>query len=219
MYEFISNGSFAGFLFGELKPSWVERVRIAQGVARGLLYLHDECITPIIHCDIKPQNIILDEYHDTRISNFGLTKFLMLNLSHMQTAIRGTKGYGAPEWFRNNPVTTKVDVYSYGVLLLEIVCCRRNISAEMMRGEECAILTDLAADCYESGTLDALLHDDAEALADLRRLERLVMVALWCVQEDPSMRPTMRRVTQMLEGVVEVAIPPYSTNSCISITA
>ncbi|GMH00081.1 hypothetical protein Nepgr_001920 [Nepenthes gracilis] len=219
VYEFMSNGSLAGFLFGEFKPSWVERVRIAQGVARGLFYLHEECITPIIHCDIKPQNILLDEYHNARISDFGLAKLLMLNQSQTQTVIRGTKGYVAPEWFRNNPVTAKVDVYSYGVLLLEIVCCRRNISAEMMKGEEGAILTDLAADCYQSRTLDALLHDDAEALADLPRLERFVMVALWCVQEDPTMRPTMRRVTQMLEGVVEVAIPPYSTNSCISITA
>ncbi|KAJ7957413.1 Receptor-like protein kinase [Quillaja saponaria] len=115
---------------------------------------------------------------------------------------------GFSEWFRNMPITAKVDVYSFGVLLLEIVCCRRSIDMES-HFEEQVILTDWAYDYYKEGTLEALVGKfDEEALNDKKKLERLVMVALWCIQEDPSLRPTMRKVIQMLEGVVEVLVPP-----------
>uniref|UniRef100_A0A5B6Z0S8 Receptor-like serine/threonine-protein kinase n=1 Tax=Davidia involucrata TaxID=16924 RepID=A0A5B6Z0S8_DAVIN len=203
VYEFLSNGSLASFLFGVAKPSWKGRTQIAFGIARGLLYLHEECSTQIIHCDIKPQNILLDDYHNARISDFGLAKLLMMDQSQTQTGIRGTKGYVAPEWFRNLPITAKVDVYSFGVLLLEIICCRRNI--EMEHGEaETAVLTYWAYDCYREGTLDALVEYDTEAID----LERFVMVAIWCIQDVPSLRPVMKKVIQMLEGVVEVPVPP-----------
>ncbi|KAL9386262.1 hypothetical protein Peur_019386 [Populus x canadensis] len=185
VYEFMSNGSLSSFIFQDAKPGWKKRIQIAFGVARGLLYLHEECSNQIIHCDIKPQNILLDEYYYARISDFGLAKLLLLDQSQTHTAIRGTKGYVAPEWFRNFPVTMKVDVYSYGVLLLEIICCRRNVESKATI-EEQAILTDWAYDCYQ----------------------RFLMIAFWCIQEDPSLRPTMRKVTQMLEGVVEVPVPP-----------
>ncbi|KAJ6934679.1 G-type lectin S-receptor-like serine/threonine-protein kinase LECRK2 [Populus alba x Populus x berolinensis] len=160
-------------------PGWKERIQIAFGVARGLLYLHEE-----------PQNILLDEYYNARISDFGLAKLLLLDQSHTHTAIRGT-----------------VDVYSYGVLLLEIICCRRNVDSKATI-EEQAILTDWAYDCYREGTLDALDGSDTGALDDIEKLERFLMIAFWCIQEDPSLRPTMRKVTQMLEGVVEVPFPP-----------
>jgi|UniRef100_A0A2N9HAB3 hypothetical protein len=103
-------------------------------------------------------------------------------------------------------ITTKVDVYSYGVMLLEMICCRKSVDMESV-GEE-AILTDWAYHCYTEGALDALVEYDVEALNDREKLERLVMVAIWCIQEDVSLRPSMRRVTQMLEGVVEVLVPP-----------
>ncbi|KMT14418.1 hypothetical protein BVRB_4g071970 [Beta vulgaris subsp. vulgaris] len=207
VYEYMSNGSLADYLFGDLRPSWVDRVQIAQGIAKGLLYLHEECSTQIIHCDIKPQNILLDEYQNARISDFGLAKLLVLNQTQTNTAIRGTKGYVAPEWFRNKPVTVKVDVYSFGVLLLEIICCRKSIRMEFIE-EGAAILTDWAFDCYQSNRLDSLVNDDMEALDDIICLKRFVMVALWCIQEDPSLRPTMRMVTQMLEGLAEVPNTP-----------
>ncbi|KAK3205060.1 hypothetical protein Dsin_019106 [Dipteronia sinensis] len=206
VYEFLSNGTLASSLFGELKPSWSLRTEIALGIARGLLYLHEECSTQIIHCDIKPQNILLDDYYNARISDFGLAKLLLLNQSQTHTAIRGTKGYVAPEWFRNLPVTVKVDVYSFGVLLLEIICCRRSVDMEINEAE--ALLTDWAYDCYCEGVLDALVEFDKEALNDMKKVTRFVMVGIWCIQEDPSLRPTMRKVTQMLEGVVEVLVPP-----------
>ncbi|XP_021863262.2 G-type lectin S-receptor-like serine/threonine-protein kinase LECRK4 isoform X1 [Spinacia oleracea] len=203
VYEHMSNGSLAAYLFDGLRPSWKDRVKIAQGTARGLLYLHEECSTQIIHCDIKPQNILIDEYQNARISDFGLAKLLILNQTQTNTAVRGTKGYVAPEWFRNKPITVKVDVYSFGVLLLEIICCRKSVCMDLIEAEG-AILTDWAFDCYQSNRLDSLVNDDMEAITDMIRLKKFVMVALWCIQEDPSVRPTMRTVTQMLEGLAEV---------------
>ncbi|KAF8396073.1 hypothetical protein HHK36_017685 [Tetracentron sinense] len=207
VYEFMNNGDLAHFLFGIMKPDWNLRIKIAFGIARGLLYLHEECSSQIIHCDIKPQNILLDDYFTPRISDFGLAKLLLSDQSRTRTGIRGTKGYVAAEWFRNMPITAKVDVYSFGVMLLEIICCRKSVDAEVS-GEERAILTDWAYDCYREGKLDALVENDIEAMSDMRRLERLVKVAIWCIQEEPSLRPTMKKVTQMLEGIIEVAVPP-----------
>ncbi|KAG6787638.1 hypothetical protein POTOM_003681 [Populus tomentosa] len=207
VYEFLSNGTLASLLFGDLKPSWYQRTQIALGTGKGLLYLHEECSTQIIHCDIKPQNILLDDSYNARISDFGLAKLLMINQTHTKTNIRGTKGYVAPEWFRSKPITVKVDVYSFGVMLLEIISCRRSVGIETGENDR-EILTDWAYDCFRRGTLDALVDDDPEATSDMKRLEKYVMIALWCIQEDPSLRPTMKKVMLMLEGIVQVAIPP-----------
>ncbi|PQQ00045.1 G-type lectin S-receptor-like serine/threonine-protein kinase RLK1 [Prunus yedoensis var. nudiflora] len=205
VYELLSNGTLASFLFADEKPSWGQRMEIAYGIAKGLEYLHEECSTPIIHCDIKPQNILLDDYYTARIADFGLAKLSMMNQSHTPTSIRGTKGYAAPEWLKNMRITTKVDVYSFGVVLLEIICCRRSVNNNC---EEKAILTNWVYDCYQEGKIDAVLDHETEALHDKKNLEKSVMVAIWCIQEDPSDRPTMRKVVQMLEGVVEVHAPP-----------
>ncbi|KAL3647627.1 hypothetical protein CASFOL_008595 [Castilleja foliolosa] len=216
VYEYMSNETLAGFLFGDMKPSWSQRTQIALGVARGLTYLHEECSLQIIHCDIKPQNILLDEYLNARISDFGLAKLLMMNQSNTLTNIRGTKGYVAPEWFRNMKITAKVDVYSFGVLLLEIVCCRKSVESMEFDGEN-PILTDWVGDCFVEGRLDALVENDAEALSNGETLERYVRVGIWCIQEDASLRPTMRKAFQMLEGSVEVGVPPcpYPINSTV----
>ncbi|KAL2331070.1 hypothetical protein Fmac_018651 [Flemingia macrophylla] len=207
VYEFMSNGTLASFLFTPLKSNWGQRLDIVLGIARGLVYLHEECCTQIIHCDIKPQNILLDDEYNAKISDFGLAKLLLINQSHTETGIRGTKGYVAPEWFRSAPITAKVDTYSFGVVLLEIICCRRNVE-KMPVNEEKAILTDWAYDCYTARRLDILLENDDEAINDIKMLEKLVMIAIWCIQEDPSRRPTMKKVLHMLEGVAEVSIPP-----------
>ena len=216
VYEFISNGTLADFLFGQSKPIWNLRVRFALGIARGLVYLHEECDTAIIHCDIKPQNILIDEHFTAKIADFGLAKLLLFDQSRTNTMIRGTRGYVAPEWFRNVPVTVKVDVYSFGVMLLEIICCRRSVLVmESGEEEEKAVLTDWAYDCYMEGRIDALVDDDKEAMADDGRLQMWVKIAIWCIQEHHEMRPTMRMVMQMLEGLVEVPNPPspFSLNS------
>ncbi|KAK4736503.1 hypothetical protein R3W88_000200 [Solanum pinnatisectum] len=183
--------------------AWIfQRTNIAMGIARRLAYLHEECSTQIIHCDIKPQNILLDDYHVARISDFGLSKLMMINQSRTLTNIRGVRGYVAPEWFRNSQVT--------------IITCRKNYENEESYGPE-AILTDWVLDCLQEGKLEALVQSDFEALNDKKQLERFVMVGVWCIQEDPSTRPTMRKVCQMLEGSVEVTIPPCPYNFSITI--
>ncbi|KAK8705880.1 hypothetical protein V6N13_049466 [Hibiscus sabdariffa] len=205
VYEFMANGSLSSFLFGVLRPSWQQRLQIASGIAKGLTYLHEECCTQIIHCDIKPQNILLDDNLTPKISDFGLAKLLINSKTQTQTGVRGTKGYVAPEWFRNTPVTVKVDVYSFGVMLLEIICCRKCVDFEM---EEEAILTEWAFDCYNEGMIEKLVENDEEGRNDLGRLEMISKVAFWCVQYEPILRPCMRTVSMMLEGAVQVPSPP-----------
>ncbi|XP_065865927.1 G-type lectin S-receptor-like serine/threonine-protein kinase LECRK3 [Euphorbia lathyris] len=206
VYEFLRSGALSNFLFGDTKLRWEQRTQIALGIAKGLVYLHEECTTQIIHCDIKPQNILLDNNLDAKIADFGLAKLLMLDQSRTYTAIRGTKGYVAPEWFRNLPITPKVDVYSFGVLLLEIICCRRNVDSELSEDE--IILIDWAYDRYVGSKVDVLVADDEEAINDLNKVERFLMVAIWCTQEDPNLRPTMKMALLMLEGIVPVVAPP-----------
>ncbi|CAN1263462.1 G-type lectin S-receptor-like serine/threonine-protein kinase RLK1 [Linum perenne] len=217
VYEFLSNGTLADYLFREVKPSWGKRIQIALGISRGILYLHEECSTQVIHCDIKPQNILLDDHYTARISDFGLAKLLVLNQSQTQTAIRGTKGYVAPEWFRNSPVTVKVDVYSFGVLLLEIISCRRSVDANESSMDR-AILTYWAYDRYSEGAIGDIVEYDMEAMSDGEKLEKYVKIAIWCIQEDPSVRPTMKQVWQMLEGLTEVPVPPCPTPYTMTIT-
>ncbi|KAJ9173339.1 hypothetical protein P3X46_016489 [Hevea brasiliensis] len=204
VYEFMTNGTLANFLLGIPKPGWNIRAKIALEIARGLVYLHEECEVPIIHCDIKPENILLDEHFTARISDFGLVKLLLCGQSRTLTNIRGTRGYVAPEWFRNVAVTAKVDVYSFGVLLLEIICCRKNVSK--LEHEE--ILTDWVYDCFVEGRIDDVVEFDKEAEADKDRVSRWVSIAIWCIQEDPLKRPSMKMALQMLEGSVEVPLPP-----------
>ncbi|KAL5762812.1 hypothetical protein ACOSP7_019076 [Xanthoceras sorbifolium] len=175
------------------------------------MYLHEECSTQIIHCDIKPQNILLDEYLTARISDFGLAKLLLADQTRAaRTGRRGTIGYFAPEWFRKASISVKVDVYSFGVMLLEIICCKSSVAFAMGNQEEA--LMDWAYDCYKKRKLDQLTENDEEASNDMKGVERLVMVALWCIQEDASLRPSMKKVIQMLEGVTEVSVPPYPWN-------
>ncbi|KAL5545493.1 hypothetical protein UlMin_005180 [Ulmus minor] len=214
VYEFMSNGSLASLLFVPSRPSWYRRMKIALETARGLFYLHEECRTQIIHCDIKPQNILLDDSFSARISDFGLAKILKTNQTRTATQIRGTKGYVAPEWFRNVPVSVKVDIYSYGIVLLELICCRKSFESEAEDDNQ-MILADWAYDCYKYEKLDLLVGNDDEARSDMKRVKKYVMIAVWCIQEEPSLRPTMKKVTQMLEGSIEVPIPP-DPNSFIS---
>ncbi|KAK6925589.1 Bulb-type lectin domain [Dillenia turbinata] len=210
VYEYMCNGSLADFLFRNSRPRWCQRMQIAFGTARGLCYMHEECSTQIIHCDIKPQNILLDDSFNAKICDFGLAKLLKTDQTRTITNIRGTKGYVAPEWFKSMPITVKVDVYSFGVLLLELICCRKNFEQEAEDGN--MVLTDWAFDCYKDGNFEVLVEDDEEARHDILQVKRFVMISIWCIQDDPSMRPTMKRVTQMLEGAFEVPTPPDPTS-------
>ena len=104
------------------------------------------------------------------------------------------------------PVTAKVDVYSFGVLLLELICCRKSFEVEA-QDEDRMILADWAYDCYKDGKLELLVEND-EAKNDMKRVKKYVMIAIWCIQEDPSLRPTMKKVVQMMVGAVEVSFLP-----------
>ncbi|XP_062097020.1 G-type lectin S-receptor-like serine/threonine-protein kinase LECRK1 [Humulus lupulus] len=204
VYEYMSNGSLADILFKpENNPRWEERLQITCEIARGVLYLHEECVTQTIHCDIKPQNILMDENRSAKISDFGLAKLLNPDQTRTFTGIRGTRGYVAPEWHRRLPITAKADVYSFGIVLLEIICCRRNVMWDLPEKE--AVLEEWVYTCFENGELVNLVESEE---IDKRELERMVKVALWCIQEDPSLRPSMKKVLLMLEGTVDIPIPP-----------
>ncbi|KAL1542091.1 G-type lectin S-receptor-like serine/threonine-protein kinase LECRK3 [Salvia divinorum] len=210
VFEYMSNGSLADILFNqEERPSWEERVEIARDISRGILYLHQECETQIIHC-IKPQNILMDENWRAKISDFGLAKLLKQDQTNTYTGIRGTKGYVAPEWYQKQAITVKADVYSFGVMLLEIICCRKCV--DWNRSEDEAILEEWVYDCYATGKIGNLVGDE---MVEERKVERMVKIGIWCVQYDPSLRPTMKKVLLMLEGTVEIPMPP-SPNSFLS---
>ncbi|TYG72598.1 hypothetical protein ES288_D04G034200v1 [Gossypium darwinii] len=212
VYEYMGNGSLADLLFkSRQRPDWDERTRIALDVARGILYLHEECETPIIHCDIKPQNILMDDYWRAKISDFGLAKLLMGDHTRTFTVVRGTRGYMAPEWHKNVPISAKADVYSYGIVLLETVFCRRNLDTTVSNPEE-IILSILVYKCLVEKKLDKLVLGEE---VDKKSLERMVMVALWCIQDEPALRPSIKTVVMMLEGITDICIPPCPTASSI----
>ncbi|XP_050241119.1 G-type lectin S-receptor-like serine/threonine-protein kinase LECRK1 [Quercus robur] len=147
-YEFMSNGSLADLLFkAEMRPIWKERVRIALDVAKGILYLHEECEVRIIHCNIKPQNILLDDTWSAKISDFGLAKLLVPNQSRTTMGIEAKAGYLAPEWKKNALVSVKADTYSFHIVLLEIVCCRSSIEINVPMADE-IILSTWVYNCY-----------------------------------------------------------------------
>lgn len=135
VYEFMKNGSldkwiFHPYNFRETRDrllDWPTRYQVAVGTAKGIAYFHEQCRDRIIHCDIKPENILLDEDFCPKVSDFGLAKLMGREHSHVITMVRGTRGYLAPEWVSNRPITVKADVYSYGMLLLEIIGGRRNL--------------------------------------------------------------------------------------------
>ncbi|KAF5480645.1 hypothetical protein F2P56_001381 [Juglans regia] len=209
VYDYMSNGSLADILFkpSKQRPSCDRRIEIARNIAKGIIYLHEECEPQIIHCDIKPHNILMDENGCAKLADFRLAKLLKPDQTKTYTDIRGTKGYVAPEWHRNLPVTIKVDVYSFGIMLLEIICCRRNTDFDLP--EEEALLEEWAYHCFECGELGKLLNDE---VVDKKQLEIMVKVALWCILDEPSLRPSMKKVLHLLEGTVDIPIPPSPTS-------
>lgn len=218
VYELMPNGALSSVLFEEGKvPCWDQRAGMAIGIARGLHYLHEECLTQIIHCDIKPQNVLLNGNNTAKISDFGLSKLLNKDQTRTHTDMRGTVGYIAPEWLKYGPVTAKVDIYSFGSMLLEIICGRRHIEYcqdEQDSTEDKHVLTILILNSVISKKLETVVWHDQEVLNDFKRFERMVMVALWCIHPDPVLRPSIKIVLQMLEGTKEVAIPPLLYDHC-----
>ncbi|XP_048445581.1 LEAF RUST 10 DISEASE-RESISTANCE LOCUS RECEPTOR-LIKE PROTEIN KINASE-like 2.1 [Pyrus x bretschneideri] len=216
IYEFMPNGSLEKYTYKEnaLQTSnpqlEVEQLLdIVTGIARGLEYLHLGCNTRILHFDIKPHNILLDENFCPKISDFGLSKLCLKKESIMSMLdARGTIGYIAPEVFCRNfgGVSVKADVYSYGMMVLEMVGGRKNINARASHTSD-VCFPDWVYKQLEMGSSLGLPNGVTEEENKLAR--KMILVGLWCIQTKPSDRPSMSRVIEMLQGSIEaLQIPP-----------
>ncbi|XP_020596091.1 G-type lectin S-receptor-like serine/threonine-protein kinase LECRK2 [Phalaenopsis equestris] len=212
IYEYMSRGSLAHLIFpkdkAHARPSWKERSGMAMDVARGLLYLHEGCDNIIIHSDIKPENVLVGEDGTAKIGDLGLAKLLRPRQSETYTSPRGTFLYQAPEWRKDatEPVSPKVDVYSFGVLLLELITCRKYFLGDAEN--DSSILSELVYKCLIESTLERLVPEGENV--NMAELKIMVMVALWCVQEVPGQRKSMKEVVRMLGGNMSIPMPPDS---------
>ncbi|KAJ3668918.1 hypothetical protein LUZ60_010868 [Juncus effusus] len=208
--EYVENGSLDKHLFDEDSKrkvlGWKERFKISVGSAKGLAYLHEECLEWVIHCDVKPENILLGNDFEPKITDFGLAKLskrggIGSNIPH----IRGTRGYMAPKWASNLPITAKVDVYSFGIVLLELVRGKR-VSGWAAEGdqkefyEEMRVLVHKLNERHEieeswiSDFVDPRLGGEL----DKRQAQGMIEIALSCLKEDRNARPSMDCVVQMM---------------------
>ncbi|KAL5581871.1 hypothetical protein UlMin_014313 [Ulmus minor] len=210
VYDYMQNGSLDSLLFHEKESNvldWKIRYQIALGTARGLVYLHEKCRDCIIHCDIKPENILLDTELCPKVADFGLAKLVGREFSRVLTTMRGTRGYLAPEWIAGVAITAKADVYSYGMMLFEIVSGRRN-SEQSEDGKVKFFPSWAASVIAEGGDVSSLLDPKLKGNTDIEELDRVCRVACWCVQDDEANRPSMSQVVQILERVIDVNLPP-----------
>ncbi|XP_065039384.1 G-type lectin S-receptor-like serine/threonine-protein kinase At2g19130 [Musa acuminata AAA Group] len=208
VYDYMPMGSLESVLFADGREAldWKKRYGIALGIARGLAYLHEKCRECIIHCDIKPENILLDMDMCPKIADFGMAKLLGREFSRVLTTVRGTIGYLAPEWITGSAITPKADVYSFGLMLHEIVSGSRNTET---REEWNRFYFPLwAAIKLQEGDTLCLLDPRLKGKADEEELSRVCRIACWCIQDLECSRPSMGEVVQQLEGVLDVSIPP-----------
>ncbi|KAI9083601.1 hypothetical protein K1719_034543 [Acacia pycnantha] len=200
VYEFMDNNSLARALFEEfqLKLDWPTRHKICVGIARGLIYLHEESRFKIVHRDIKATNVLLDKDLNPKISDFGLAKLYEEEITHISTRIAGTRGYMAPEYAMHGYLTKKADVYSFGIVALEIVSGKTNTTQKSE--EECFYLRDWAHQLKDENHLMDLV--DPQLGEDFNREEIMTVidVALQCTENSPALRPTMTKVLSILEG-------------------
>ncbi|KAH0714326.1 hypothetical protein KY284_007231 [Solanum tuberosum] len=217
VYDFMPNGSLDKYISTsqEVSPllSWQRKYDIILGVARGIGYLHRGCDVRILHFDIKPHNILLDENFIPKISDFGLAKLYPTDKSIVTlTAARGTIGYVAPELISRSigAISYKADVYSFGMLLMEMLDLKRNEVANEENSSQY-----FPYNIYDKFNKGKEIVVDEEANDDEKKIARkLSLVALWCIQTNPIQRPSMSKVVEMLEGEVEVLeVPPQPLQS------
>ncbi|KAF7830686.1 LEAF RUST 10 DISEASE-RESISTANCE LOCUS RECEPTOR-LIKE PROTEIN KINASE-like 2.1 [Senna tora] len=211
VYEFMYNGSLDKYIFskeGSAPLNYTKIYEISLGIARGIAYLHHGCDMQILHFDIKPHNILLDDNFNPKISDFGLAKLYHVDDSIVNlTAARGTIGYMAPELFYKNigGVSYKADVYSFGMLLMELANRRRNLNSQAEHSSQVYFplwIYDQFAE-EEDIEMEGLTKEETDLA------KKMFIVALWCIQLKPSDRPSMNKVVEMLEGEVEsLEMPP-----------
>ncbi|KAG7980981.1 hypothetical protein I3843_05G209700 [Carya illinoinensis] len=205
VYDFMPKGSLNKYIFSSEESMFLDNEKtynIALGVARGIEYLHRGCDMQILHFDIKPHNILLDENFIPKVSDFGLAKLYPIEDNTIcLTAARGTLGYMAPELFYKNigGISYKADIYSFGMLLMEMVGKRKNLNAFVEHSSQIYFPT-WVYDQFNDGKdieIECATEEEKEIV------KKMIIVALWCIQMNPSNRPAMNKVLQMLEGEVE----------------
>ena len=211
IYEFLPNESLEKFIFSRKITShslgWKKLQDIALGIAKGIEYLHQGCDQRILHFDIKPHNVLLDHNFNPKISDFGLAKLCSREQSAVSmTVARGTMGYIAPEMLSRNigNVSYKSDVFSYGMLLLEMVGGRKNIDVTVDNTSQVYFPKWI----YNHLGQDEELHIRIDEEGDTQIVKKLTMVGLWCIQWFQTDRPSMKLVVQMLEGELDLPTPP-----------
>lgn len=208
VYEYVEHGSLAENLSCP-ELDWRRRFNIAVGTAKGLAYLHEECLEWVLHCDVKPQNILLDSGYHPKVADFGLSKLMDREKATNPefSRIRGTRGYMAPEWVSNLPITSKVDVYSYGVVMLELVTGMRPTSTvhSLESGGDVKhaglvswVREKMREPVSNPSRMDEIVDPVLRGNYDKKKMDVLIHVALQCVEVDKDLRPTMGEVVEML---------------------
>ncbi|XP_072969473.1 cold-responsive protein kinase 1-like [Typha angustifolia] len=202
VYNYFENNSLSQTLLGSgrniINFDWRTRAKICVGIARGLAFLHEEVRPHIVHRDIKASNILLDDDLTPKISDFGLAKLLPPNVTHVSTRVAGTVGYLAPEYAIRGQVTRKSDIYSYGILLLEIVSGRCNTNTKLPYEEQ--FLLERTWFLYESGELEKVIDTSLDYDLDVEEAIKFLKIGLMCTQDDTKLRPPMSTIIKMLTG-------------------
>ncbi|XP_028792809.1 cysteine-rich receptor-like protein kinase 42 isoform X1 [Neltuma alba] len=213
VYEYMENNSLDKFIFGKRKGflNWKQRYDIILGMARGLAYLHEELHIRIVHRDIKPNNILLDDDLQPKIADFGLARLLHEEKYHLSANFAGTLGYAAPEYAIHGQLSEKVDVYSYGVVVLEIISGQKSKELKVNDDVEGEFLLQKAWKLYASGTPLELVDNTLESNDyDAEEVKKIIEIGLLCTQESATLRPTMSEVIGLLQyrGLLERPLIP-----------
>ncbi|XWS16949.1 hypothetical protein CRYUN_Cryun33cG0025700 [Craigia yunnanensis] len=199
VYPYMSNGSVASRLRGKPALDWNTRKRIAIGAARGLLYLHEQCDPKIIHRDVKAANVLLDDYCEAIVGDFGLAKLLDHTDSHVTTAVRGTVGHIAPEYLSTGQSSEKTDVFGFGILLIELITGMRALEFGKTVSQKGAML-EWVKKIQQEKKVEVLVDRELGSNYDRIEVGEMLQVALLCTQYLPAHRPRMSEVVRMLEG-------------------